>query len=196
MAIEHRGVVADGGTDVEIVPVPRAADRVVPEDRGLPPIGDGQVLVKGLWLSLDPYMRGRMNEGPSYVQPVAVDAVMCGEVAGEVIESRHPKFAVGDKVAGDLGWQQYAISDGKGLRKLAPVSPLIAQLSVCGMPGITAYVGDNWQFVLRGTNVTDELGLTESNSRIFGVAADEGGVLLARPLEGSEINFQAKYLFE
>ena len=62
--------------------------------------------------------------------------------------------------------------------------------------GITAYVGDNWQFVLRGTNVTDELGLTESNSRIFGVAADEGGVLLARPLEGSEINFQAKYLFE
>ncbi len=62
--------------------------------------------------------------------------------------------------------------------------------------GITANVGDNWQFVLRGTNVTDELGLTESNSRIFGVAADEGGVLLARPLEGSEINFQAKYLFE
>jgi outer membrane receptor protein involved in Fe transport len=59
--------------------------------------------------------------------------------------------------------------------------------------GVTANVGDNWQFALRGTNVTDELGLTESNSRIFGVAADTGGVLLARPLEGSEINFQAKY---
>jgi len=59
--------------------------------------------------------------------------------------------------------------------------------------GVIANVGDNWQFALRGTNVTDELGLTESNSRIFGVAADSGGVLLARPLEGSEINFQAKY---
>jgi NADPH-dependent curcumin reductase CurA len=107
----------------------------------MPPIGDGQVLVRGLYLSLDPYMRGRMNEGPSYVAPVQVGAVMCGEVAGEVLESRHPKFAVGDRVAGDLGWQQYAISDGKGLRKLAPVSPLTAQLSVCGMPGITAWVG-------------------------------------------------------
>jgi outer membrane receptor protein involved in Fe transport len=61
--------------------------------------------------------------------------------------------------------------------------------------GVTANVGDNWQFSVRGTNVTDELGLTESNSRIFGTAADTGGVLLARPIEGSEINFQAKYLF-
>ena len=59
--------------------------------------------------------------------------------------------------------------------------------------GVTANVGDHWQFALRGTNVTDELGLTESNSRIFGAAAGTGGVLLARPLEGSEINFQAKY---
>ena len=61
--------------------------------------------------------------------------------------------------------------------------------------GISASIGENWQFTLRGTNVTDELGLTESNSRIFGVAAGAGGVLLARPLEGSEINFQAKYLW-
>jgi NADPH-dependent curcumin reductase len=99
------------------------------------------VRVRGLYLSLDPYMRGRMNDAPSYVPPVQVDAVMCGEVAGEVIESRHPKYAVGDRVAGDLGWQQYAVSNGKGLRKLAPVTPLTAQLSVCGMPGVTAYVG-------------------------------------------------------
>ena len=61
--------------------------------------------------------------------------------------------------------------------------------------GITADVNENWQLALRGTNVTDELGLTESNSRIFGAAAGAGGVLLARPLEGSEINFQAKYRF-
>ncbi len=86
-------------------------------------------------------MRGRMNDGPSYVPPVDLGAVMCGEVAGEVIESRHPKFAVGDRVSGDLGWQQYAVSNGKGLRRLAPVTPLVAQLSVCGMPGITAWVG-------------------------------------------------------
>jgi hypothetical protein len=61
--------------------------------------------------------------------------------------------------------------------------------------GVTLTYGDNWQFALRGTNLSDELGLTESNSRIFGVAADAGGVLLARPLEGREINFQARYLF-
>jgi NADPH-dependent curcumin reductase len=110
-------------------------------ESAMPRIGDGEVLVRGLYLSLDPYMRGRMNDAPSYVPPVQVDAVMCGEVAGEVIESRHPKYAVGDRVAGDLGWQQYAVSTGKGLRKLAPVTPLTAQLSVCGMPGVTAYVG-------------------------------------------------------
>ncbi len=110
-------------------------------ESAMPQIGDGEVLVRGLYLSLDPYMRGRMNDAPSYVPPVQVDAVMCGEVAGEVIESRHPKYAVGDRVAGDLGWQQYGVSNGKGLRKLAPVTPLTAQLSVCGMPGVTAYVG-------------------------------------------------------
>ncbi len=110
-------------------------------ESAMPQISDGEILVRSLYLSLDPYMRGRMNDGPSYVPPVDLGAVMCGEVAGEVIESRHPKFAVGDRVSGDLGWQQYAVSNGKGLRRLAPVTPLVAQLSVCGMPGITAWVG-------------------------------------------------------
>jgi NADPH-dependent curcumin reductase CurA len=110
-------------------------------ESAMPQIGDGEVLLRGLYLSLDPYMRGRMNDAPSYVPPVQLGAVMCGEVAAEVLESRHPKFAVGDLVAGDLGWQQYALSNGKGLRRLAPVTPLTAQLSVCGMPGVTAYVG-------------------------------------------------------
>ena len=82
-------------------------------------------------------MRGRMNDGPSYVKPVELGAVMCGEVAGEVLESRHPKFAVGDRVAGDLGWQQYAAVDGSCAAVRTPVSPLTAQLSVCGMPGVT-----------------------------------------------------------
>jgi len=110
-------------------------------ESAMPQIGDGELLVRGLYLSLDPYMRGRMNDAPSYVPPVQLGAVMCGELAGEVVESRNPKFAPGDRVSGDLGWQQYAVSNGRGLRKLAPVTPLTAQLSVCGMPGITAYVG-------------------------------------------------------
>jgi outer membrane receptor protein involved in Fe transport len=77
--------------------------------------------------------------------------------------------------------------DQSGLQQLGSYQTLDA--------GVTASVGDHWQFSVRGSNLSDELGLTESNSRIFGVAADEGGVLLARPLEGREINFQAKYLF-
>jgi NADPH-dependent curcumin reductase CurA len=107
----------------------------------LPSIGDNQVLVRSHWLSLDPYMRGRMGEGRSYVKPVELGAVMCGEVIAEVIESNHPKFAVGDFVHGDLGWQLYAVSDGKGIHKLDPRMPLTAQLSVVGMAGLTAYFG-------------------------------------------------------
>ena len=107
----------------------------------LPSISDNQVLVRSHWLSLDPYMRGRMGEGRSYVKPVELGAVMCGEVIAEVIESKHPKFAVGDFVHGDLGWQLYAVSDGKGIHKLDPRMPLTAQLSVVGMAGLTAYFG-------------------------------------------------------
>ena len=90
------------------------------DEASIPEPKDGEYLSRTIWLSLDPYMRGRMNDGPSYVGPVAIDAVMCGEVAGEVLESRHPRFEVGDRVAGDLGWQQYAAVDGKALRRLAP----------------------------------------------------------------------------
>ncbi len=107
----------------------------------LPSIADNQVLVRSHWLSLDPYMRGRMGEGRSYVKPVELGAVMCGEVIAEVVESKHPKFAVGDFVHGDLGWQLYAVSDGNGIRKLDPRIPLTAQLSVVGMAGLTAYFG-------------------------------------------------------
>jgi NADPH-dependent curcumin reductase CurA len=75
------------------------------------------------------------------VKPVELGAVMCGEVIAEVVESKHPKFAVGDFVHGDLGWQLYAVSDGKGMHKLDPRVPLTAQLSVVGMAGLTAYFG-------------------------------------------------------
>lgn len=113
--------------------------RIVEEP--LAPLAEGELRVRGQWLSLDPYMRGRMNEGKSYVKPVELGAVMCGEVVGEVVESRHPGFAVGDAVAGDLGWQTLPTSGGQGLRKLLPGVPPAAQLSVCGMPGVTAWCG-------------------------------------------------------
>jgi NADPH-dependent curcumin reductase CurA len=104
-------------------------------------LAEGQLRVRGEYLSLDPYMRGRMNEGRSYVAPLALGDVMCGEVVGEVIESRHPKFAVGDLVAGDLGWQTHPVSDGKGLRKVDRSVPRTALLSAVGMPGVTAWAG-------------------------------------------------------
>jgi NADPH-dependent curcumin reductase CurA len=111
-------------------------------ETAMPSIGDGQVLVRGLWLSLDPYMRGRMNEGPSYVKPVGARRgdVRRGRGRGDRVASSEVRGR--RQGAGDLGWQQYAVSNGKGLRKLAPRSPLTAQLSGrAAWPGITAYVG-------------------------------------------------------
>jgi NADPH-dependent curcumin reductase CurA len=105
----------------------------------LPPLGDGQLLVENRWLSLDPYMRGRMNDTKSYAAKVELGQVMVGGTVGEVIESRHPKFAQGDFVLGMLSWQERAISDGRGLRKVPEASSLY--LGPVGMPGVTAWVG-------------------------------------------------------
>jgi leukotriene B4 12-hydroxydehydrogenase/15-oxo-prostaglandin 13-reductase len=103
---------------------------------------EGEVLVKNLWLSLDPYMRGRMNEGKSYAARQEIGEVMIGGTVGEVVESKNPKFAKGDQVLGMFGWQQYGVSDGKGLNKVdASRVPLSAYLGVLGMPGVTAWVG-------------------------------------------------------
>ncbi len=103
---------------------------------------EGELLVKNLYLSLDPYMRGRMNEGKSYAPPVALDQVMVGATVGEVIASRHPKLAVGDVVVGGLGWQEHALSKGEGLMKVDPKkAPLAAYLGAVGMPGVTAWYG-------------------------------------------------------
>lgn len=110
-------------------------------EAAVPELAEGELLVRNQYLSLDPYMRGRMNEGKSYVAPLALGAVMCGEVVGEVLTSRHGRFAAGDRVHGDLGWQLYAVSNGKNLRKLDPRVPLTANLSVVGMPGATAWRG-------------------------------------------------------
>jgi hypothetical protein len=102
----------------------------------------GEVLAKTLYVSVDPYMRGRMNDAKSYAAPVEIGGVMVGGVAGQVIESANPRFAVGDIVQGEFGWQEYAITNGKGVRKIDPsIAPISTSLGVLGMPGLTAYFG-------------------------------------------------------
>lgn len=105
-------------------------------------LGDGEVLVKVTHISLDPAMRGWMNEGKSYIRPVAIDEVMRAGAAGRVVASKNPGFKEGDEVAGNFGVQQYAISDGKGVRKVdTKFAPLERYLGALGMPGMTAYFG-------------------------------------------------------
>jgi len=114
-------------------------------ETALPALQDGQVLVRHHFLSLDPYMRGRMSDAKSYAQPQPLDAVMGGGTAGEVVESRHPKYAAGDKVVGMGGWQQYSVVDGNQMGMMRKVDtthvPLSAYLGAVGMPGVTAWYG-------------------------------------------------------
>ena len=108
----------------------------------VPEPGEGDVLIRTLYLSLDPYMRGRMNAAKSYAKSVEVGATMVGGTVGEIVASKNPKFAVGDVVLGAGGWQDYALSNGIGLRKLDPAgAPVTTALGVLGMPGMTAYFG-------------------------------------------------------
>lgn len=109
-----------------------------------PEIGSGEVLVRNHYMSLDPYMRGRMNDTKSYTAPQALDEVMQGGTVGEIVASKNPGYAVGDRVVGAFGWQLFGKSDGAGLRKVDTTSvPLSAYLGVVGMPGVTAWYGLN-----------------------------------------------------
>jgi NADPH-dependent curcumin reductase CurA len=111
-------------------------------DEELPALEDGQVLLRVVYLSLDPYMRGRMSDAPSYAAPVEVGGVMVGGTVVQVEESRNPDWAVGDWALSYSGWQTRAISDGQGLRRLDPsIAPPSTALGVLGMPGFTAYAG-------------------------------------------------------
>jgi NADPH-dependent curcumin reductase CurA len=122
------GMVKRGDFDFAQVPAPQP--------------GDGELLIKILYVSLDPAMRGWMNEGKSYIPPVGIGEVMRAGAVGRVIESRHPKFTAGEHVVGVLGVQDYAISNGKGLTKVDPkLAPLPVYLGTLGMPGMTAYFG-------------------------------------------------------
>jgi len=111
-------------------------------ERDISSPGPGEVLIENSWLSLDPYMRGRMNASKSYAAAVEIGDVMVGGTVGKVIASQHPKFREGDHVVGSTGWQLFAVSSGEGLSKIDPdaVAPS-AYLGVCGMPGATAWIG-------------------------------------------------------
>jgi NADPH-dependent curcumin reductase len=110
--------------------------------RPVPEPGDGEVLMRNRYLSLDPYMRGRMSAAKSYAKPVEIGDPMVGGTVGEIVASRNAKFVAGDTVLGYGGWQDYAISGGVGLRKLDPAAaPVTTALGVLGMPGMTAYAG-------------------------------------------------------
>ena len=112
------------------------------EQTPLPEPGKGEVLLETIYLSLDPYMRGRMNAGKSYAPRVELGQVMVGGTVSRVVSSNHPDYAAGELVASNGGWQQYSLSNGEGLRKLEPENaPLTSALSVLGMTGLTAYTG-------------------------------------------------------
>ncbi|WP_067583595.1 NADP-dependent oxidoreductase [Endozoicomonas ascidiicola] len=112
------------------------------ETAEIPQPGAGEVLLKTIYLSLDPYMRGRMSDAESYADPVAIDEVMVGGTVSKVVESNLEGFAAGDWVLSFTGWQDYGISDGEGLLNLgqSPTMPSYA-LGIMGMPGFTAYMG-------------------------------------------------------
>jgi len=126
LASRPQGVVSEDNFRIESAPLPKC--------------GDGQVLVRNLWLSLDPYMRGRMSDAKSYAKGVDIGEVMVGQTVGEVVESRHPGFRPGEKVLTQLGWQLYGCA--KEVSKIdGSRAPLTCYLGVLGMPGMTAYLG-------------------------------------------------------
>jgi NADPH-dependent curcumin reductase CurA len=112
-------------------------------EQPLPSAWDGWLIVRNHYVSLDPYMRGRLSDAKSYARPQQIDEVMGAGTVGEVIQSNRSEFAVGDFVTGPGGWQEYSLTDGMGWRKVDRGIPLSAYLGVVGMPGVTAWYGLN-----------------------------------------------------
>lgn len=128
--LRHRPVGLPQESDFELITV------------SLPPLSAGEVLVRNLYMSVDPYMRGRMIEQPSYVQPFQVGQPLDGGCVGQVVQSQEGTLQMGDYVLGRKGWREYYISDGTDLTKIDPtLAPVQAYLGTLGMPGLTAYVG-------------------------------------------------------
>lgn len=135
----HRRIVLASRPQAEVSP-----DNFRLETVETPTPAEGHVLVRNHWLSLDPYMRGRMNEGRSYAECQPLNATMVGGTAGVVEASRSPRFAPGDQVVGYFGWEEFGLSDGAGLMKVDTTHiPLSAYLGPVGMPGVTAWYGLN-----------------------------------------------------
>src|SRR5262245_38466104 len=111
------------------------------EETQIPTPGAGQILLQVQYLSLDPYMRGRMDDRESYAPPTPLGDVMPGESVATVVASHHPGYSAGDIVLAQTGWRTHALSDRADLRKLDPASPVTTELGVLGMPGFTAYGG-------------------------------------------------------
>ncbi|MCO5969879.1 NADP-dependent oxidoreductase [Actinoallomurus soli] len=140
-------------------------------ERELPDPGEGEVLVRNHFMSVDPYMRGRMNDVKSYVPPFGLDEAMTGGAIGEVVESRSPDLEEGDLVLHDLGWREHAVAPARRFRAVRPVDgvPLSAYLGVLGMPGLTAYVG-----------LLDVAGLKEGDTVFVSGAAGAVGSLVGQ----------------
>lgn len=120
---------------------PKASDFTLVET-AIPTPEDGQVLVKTLYLSVDPYMRGRINQAKSYAANVQIGEVIVGGVVAEVVTSKHADFQAGDIVNAHIGWQEYGVASGGDLRKIEPgIAPISTGIGILGMPGLTAYFG-------------------------------------------------------
>ena len=163
------------------------------EESEVPTPGPGQVLLRTVYLSLDPYMRGRMSDAPSYSPPVAIGAVMVGGTVSRVVSSNHADYQPGDWVLGYSGWQDYELSDGSGLVKLGdnPQHPSWS-LGVLGMPGFTAYMGllDIGQPKAGETLVVD-------TDRMTAYVEDADGMILRNALPYlEELNCQAQKRME
>jgi NADPH-dependent curcumin reductase CurA len=134
-------------TNRQVLLASRPSDEASPEnfllsETEIPKPGSGEMLLRTIYLSLDPYMRGRMNAEPSYAKPVEIGEVMVGQSVCEVIESNHPTHQAGDIVVAGTGWQEFSLSDGTGTRKVDRLAgPISYALGALGMPGLTAYTG-------------------------------------------------------
>ena len=121
--------------------IPAAEDFTL-VSKPVPSLKEGEVLIKNLWMSVDPYMRGRMMDRKSYIEPFALNEVLAGGAVGEVVESNNPAFPEGTKVSSVNGWREYFISTGNDIQPLPETSvPVQAFLGIMGMPGMTAYTG-------------------------------------------------------
>ncbi len=142
-------------------------DNFTVTEEALPEAGDGQLLVRNVFMSVDPYMRGRMNDTKSYVPPFQIGEVLQAGAVGQVVASNHADFAEGDYVTGMLGWENYSVSDGTQLRTIdAGALPLSYHLGILGMPGMTAYIG---LFTIADTQAGDSVFVSAASGAVGSV---------------------------